>query len=85
MLAADDFGPFYEDFDSRNGLVGPEGMPLPLSDPRAPRKLQPGFGRYTIRVRHEAFSDGPLIDGELRPACLSYGQVRLSPTPSDSF
>ena len=78
VLAADAFGPFNEDFADRNGQVGPRGVPLPLvTDSRAFRKLQTGFGRYTLRVRHEAFYDGPLLNGELRPACIGYGQWRV--------
>jgi hypothetical protein len=74
VLAADTFGPWGEDLPLQSwGQVGPDEQPL---DHYAPRREQTGWGGYRLRIHHVAYFAGVMSNGELRGACLSYGQWR---------
>lgn len=78
VVAADAFGPFYDQnsYADSEGMVGPDLYPLHPRDSRGALKRQPGYGHYEVDVHHKAYYAGALSSGEVRPTCLSYGQWR---------
>ena len=73
--------------DCRNGFVGPAGVPIYMSPSAMGARPQcnPGGGSnelkrnrptYQLRVIHRAFEEGLLAAREVRPGCISYGQMR---------
>ena len=70
-----------------NGYVGPSGLPIfisqtipgqpPQCNPNeANNELKPNRPFYELSIRHRAFVDGALGRREVRPGCVSYGQLR---------
>ena len=71
----------------QDGYVGPNGYPiytspsalgaLPQCNPSgASNELRPNRPYYRLSVHHKMYTDEPLSRNELRPACISYNQMR---------
>lgn len=59
-----------------NGQRPTEADALEPAPGRPLNRLKPARGYYTISVLHRAFQQGPIMPGEVRIGCVSYGQMR---------